>query len=89
MTIMQEFEARKLVAVCTVENVKDAVPMAESLMRGSMMITSPLVFSRMRTQSWCEPAPPWRVSTGLEPNISTRSASAAALVEDAGEPPHI
>lgn len=36
MTIMQEFEARKLVAVCTVENVKDAVPMAEALMRGGI-----------------------------------------------------
>lgn len=36
MTIMQEFENRKLVAVCTVADAKDAVPMAEALMRGGI-----------------------------------------------------
>ncbi len=36
MTIMQEFENRKLVAVCTVADAKDAVGMAEALMRGGI-----------------------------------------------------
>ena len=36
MTIMQGFENRKLVAVCTVADAKDAVPMAEALMRGGI-----------------------------------------------------
>lgn len=33
---MQEFENRKLVAVCTVADAKDAIPMAEALMRGGI-----------------------------------------------------
>ena len=33
---MKEFERRKLVAVCTIENLKDAVPTAEALARGGI-----------------------------------------------------
>ena len=33
---MKEFESRKLVAVCTIENLKDAVPTAEALARGGI-----------------------------------------------------
>ncbi len=36
MSIMQELESRKLVAVCTIENVKDAIPTAEALLRGGI-----------------------------------------------------
>ncbi len=34
--LMKEFERRKLVAVCTIENLKDAVPTAEALARGGI-----------------------------------------------------
>ncbi len=33
---MKEFSSRKLVAVCTIENLKDAVPTAEALARGGI-----------------------------------------------------
>lgn len=36
MSIMEEFENRKLVAVCTIADVKDAVPTAEALVRGGI-----------------------------------------------------
>lgn len=34
--LMKEFESRKLVAVCTIENLKDAVPTAEALSKGGI-----------------------------------------------------
>lgn len=34
--LMQELESRKLVAVCTIENLKDAIPVAEALMNGGI-----------------------------------------------------
>ena len=36
MSIMSEFESRKLVAVCTISDVKDAVPTAEALLKGGI-----------------------------------------------------